>query len=193
MTAQSAPALMTPPLDFRSVGSMNHQPDHAHVHADDLMAVAITTGGVRVIHVSGVAVCPSELWRVEFVPAGPVLPGSARPGRITLGVRGTAPRRRGRTRSAKVSFEAIIEDSRTREVEVRLECQPPVVVPVLEANGSFGSSARATRSDVRDERDARTRWPERVRAMTDVASAAVRSALHELAQVVGAPRAAVAL
>jgi hypothetical protein len=193
MTAQSAPALMTAPLDFRSVGSMNHQPDHAHVHADDLMAVAITTGGVRVIHVSGVAVCPSELWRVEFVPAGPTLSGSTRPDRLTLGVRGMAPRRRGRTRSAKVSFEAIIEDSRTREVEVRLECQPPVVVPVLEANGSFGSSARASRPEARDEHDARAGWPERVRAMTDAASAAVRTAMHELAHTVAGPRAAVAL
>ncbi|MBM7506004.1 hypothetical protein ACFPER_02730 [Agromyces aurantiacus] len=142
-----------------------HDPtDHAHVHTEDLIAVAITTGGVRVIHLSGVASCPSELWRVEIVPSGPTLPGSARPERLTLGVRGTPPRRRGRTRSARVSFEAIIEDSRTREVEVRLECQPPVVVPVLEANGSFGSSARATRPDARDIQGAR---PERVMARTD--------------------------
>ena len=90
------------------------------MNADDLMAVAITTGGVRVIHVSGVAVCPSELWRVDFVPAGPTLPGSTRPGRLTLGVRGTPPRRRGRTRSAKVAFEAIIEDSHASEIVAQI-------------------------------------------------------------------------
>ena len=162
---------------------MHHQIDHAHVHAEDLMAVAITTGGVRVIHLSGVAVCPSELWRVEIVPAGPTLPGSVQPERLTLGVRGTAPRRRGRSRSARVTFEAIIEDSRTREVEVRLECQPTVVVPVLEANGSFGSSARATHPESRTERGAwpeRAGWPERVRALTDVA----RAAIHALSRPV---------
>lgn len=164
---------------------MHHQTDHAHVHAEDLMAVAITTGGVRVIHLSGVAVCPSELWRVEVVPAGPTLPGGAHPERLTLGVRGMPPRGRGRTRSARVTFEAIIEDSRTREVEVRLECQPSVVVPVLEANGSFGSSARASRADARTERST---WPERVRAMTDAA----RAAIHALGRPFAGPPAAFA-
>lgn len=182
---------MSPGLDIRSFGDMDHQPDHAHVNADDLMAVAITSGGVRVIHVSGVAVCPSELWRVDFVPVGPTLPGSTRPDRLALGVRGTPPRRRGRTRSARVGFEAIIEDSRTHEVEVRLECQAaPVVIPVLEACGSFGSGARASRPDARDER---VGWPERVRSMTDAASATVRTALHALAHAVAGPRAAVAI
>lgn len=169
---------------------MHHQTDHAHVHADDLMAVAITTGGVRVIHLSGVAVCPSELWRVEFVPAGPTVPGSAVPERLTLGVRGTPPRRRGRTRSARVTFEAIIEDSRTREVEVRLECQPAVVVPVLEANGSFGSSARASRQDPRAERVA---WPERVRVLSRSVSDAARAAIHAIARPFAGPPAAVAV
>jgi hypothetical protein len=168
-------------LDIRSVAIMHHHIDHAHVHADDLMAVAITTGGVRVIHLSGVASCPSELWRVEIVPAGSVLPGSPRPERLTVGVRGLAPRRRGRTRSARVAFEAIIEDSRTREVEVRLDCQPSVVVPVLEANGSFGSSARASRPESRIERAGR---PERVRAtiraMVGATTDAARAALHAL-------------
>lgn len=165
-------------LDIPNVRDMHHQTDHAHVHAEDLMAVAVTTGGVRVIHLSGVAVCPSELWRVEIVPAGPTLPGSVRPERLTLGVRGTPPRRRGRSRSARVAFEAIIEDSRTHEVEVRLECQPAVVVPVLEANGSFGSSARAAHPESRTERSTwpeRAAWPERVRALTDVARAAIRA------------------
>ena len=165
-------------LDIHNVRDMHHQIDHAHVHAEDLMAVAVTTGGVRVIHLSGVAVCPSELWRVEIVPAGPTLPGSVRPERLTLGVRGTPPRRRGRSRSARVPFEAIIEDSHTREVEVRLECQLPVVVPVLEANGSFGSSARASNPESRAERGAwpgRDAWPERVRALTDVARATIHA------------------
>jgi hypothetical protein len=89
-----------------------------------------------------------------------------------------------------VTFEAIIEDSRTREVEVRLECQPAVVVPVLEASGSFGSSARASRPDLRAERVA---WPERVRALSRSVSDVARTALHAAAAPFGGPPAAVAV
>jgi hypothetical protein len=126
---------------------MSHLTDHAHVHPEQLSAVAITSGGVRVIHLAGVAECPSELWRVEFVPAGPVLGPSTAPERLRLGVRSTPPRRRGRVRRARVTFEAIIEDPRTREIEVHLECQAAVVVPVLEAVPGFGAGARASRPD----------------------------------------------
>ncbi|MEI5585440.1 MULTISPECIES: hypothetical protein [unclassified Agromyces] len=164
---------------------MSHLTDHAHVHPEQLSAVAITSGGVRVIHLAGVAECPSELWRVEFVPAGPAIGASAAPERLRLGIRSTPPRRRGRVRRARVTFEAIIEDPRTREIEVHLECQPAVVVPVLEAVPGFGAGARASRPDphrrvapasslVRAVADAVTRAIDAVRAtvpLVHVASA----------------------
>jgi hypothetical protein len=122
---------------------MAHTIDHAHVHVDDLAAVAVTTGGVRVIHLSGVATCPSELWRVDVVAAGRSPLDSTPSGRLAIALRSSPPRRRGRFRSVRVPFEAIIEDERTHEVEVQLECQPAVVLPVLEADDSFGAGARA--------------------------------------------------
>ncbi|WP_353826511.1 hypothetical protein [Agromyces sp. SYSU T0242] len=120
---------------------MAHTIDHAHVHADDLTAVAITTGGIRVIHLSGVASCPSELWRVEIAPDRSQFGHGAR---LAIALRSAPPRRRGRFHSVVVPFEAIIEDDRTHEVEVRFECQPAIVLPVLEADGSFGAGARAS-------------------------------------------------
>jgi hypothetical protein len=122
---------------------MAHTIDHAHVHVDDLTAVAVSTGGVRVIHLSGVATCPSELWRVDVVAAGRTSFGGTPPGRLAIALTSSPPRRRGRFRSVRVPFEAIIEDERTHEVEVHLECQPAVVLPVLEADDSFGAGARA--------------------------------------------------
>lgn len=165
---------------------MSHLTDHAHVQPEHLSAVAITSGGVRIIHLAGVAECPSELWRVEFVPAGPALGGSPAPGRLRLGIRSTPPRRRGRVRRARVSFEAIIEDPRTREIEVHLECQPAVVVPVLEAVPGFGARARATRPDPH-----RRVAPARalVRAMTDAAA----RALHAVRAAAPGPLAAPAV
>ncbi|MGR0221449.1 hypothetical protein [Agromyces sp. ZXT2-6] len=151
---------------------MSHLTDHAHVHPDLLTAVAITAGGIRVIHVAGVAECPSELWRVEFVPAGPASPGSPAADRLRLGIRSTPPRRRGRVRRARVEFEAIIEDPRTREIEVHLGCQPAVVVPVLEAAAGFGAGARATRPES-NRRVAPARAL--VRAMTDAATRALHA------------------
>lgn len=151
---------------------MSHLTDHAHVHPEHLSAVAITSGGVRVIHLTGLAECPSELWRVEFVPAGPSLGGSTSPERLRLGIRSTPPRRRGRVSRARVSFEAIIEDPRTREIEVHLECQPAVVVPVLEAVPGFGAGARATRPESH-----RRLAPARAlaRAVTDAATRTVHA------------------
>ncbi|GAA1058442.1 hypothetical protein GCM10017608_26430 [Agromyces luteolus] len=123
---------------------MAHTIDHAHVLVDELSAVAVTSGGIRVIHLSGVATCPSELWQVDIVAAGrPPFIGTPA-GRLTIGLRSAPPRRRGRFRAVRVPFEAIIEDERTHEVEVHLECQPAVVLPVLEADDSFGAGARAT-------------------------------------------------
>ncbi|MRX43979.1 hypothetical protein [Agromyces kandeliae] len=123
---------------------MAHTIDHAHVLVDDLAAVAVTSGGIRVIHLSGVATCPSELWRVDVVAVGRALLGGAQAGRLTIGLRSAPPHRRGRFRAVRVPFEAIIEDQGTHEVEVHLECQPAVVLPVLEADDSFGAGARAT-------------------------------------------------
>ncbi|MGR2752762.1 hypothetical protein [Agromyces arachidis] len=149
---------------------MTHLTEHAHVHPEQLSAVAITSGGVRVIHVAGVAECPSELWRVEFVPAGPSIGSVPVPERLRLGIRSTPPRRRGRVRRAHVSFEAIIEDPRTREIEVHLGCQPAVVVPVLEAVPEFGASARASRPDPHRRMAGAVSL---VRSMTDSASRAL--------------------
>lgn len=162
---------------------MSHLTDHAHVHPEQLSAVAITSGGVRVIHLAGVAECPSELWRVEFAPVAPTLGGGASPERLRLGIRSTPPRRRGRVRHARVSFEAIIENPRTREIEVHLGCQPAVVIPVLEAAPGFGAGARASRPDlhrrvaparalVRAVSDAATRAFDAVRAAASQASVA---------------------
>ncbi|WP_353814768.1 hypothetical protein [Agromyces sp. SYSU T00266] len=123
---------------------MAHTIDHAHVLVDELSAVAVTSGGVRVIHLSGVATCPSELWHVDVVAAGrPPFIGTPA-GRLAVDLKSAQPRRRGRFRAVRVPFEAIIEDERTHEVEVHLECQPAVVLPVLEADDSFGAGARAT-------------------------------------------------
>ncbi|WP_400996917.1 hypothetical protein [Agromyces sp. GXQ0307] len=123
---------------------MAHTIDHAHVLVDDLAAVAVTSGGIRVIHLSGVASCPSELWRVDVVAVARTPYGGTPAGRLTIGLKSSPPRRRGRFRTVRVPFEAIIEDERTHEVEVHLECQPAVVLPVLEADDSFGAGARAT-------------------------------------------------
>jgi hypothetical protein len=163
---------------------MSHLTDHAHVHPEHLSAVAITSGGVRVIHLAGMAECPSELWRVEFVPAGPALGGSTMPERLRLGIRSTPPVRRGRVRRARVTFEAIIEDPRTREIEVHLECQPAVVVPVLEAVPGFGAGARATRPESH-----RRLAPARAlaRSATDAATRAVHAVREAAAHGFGAP------
>ena len=163
---------------------MSHLTDHAHVHPEHLSAVAITSGGVRVIHLAGVAECPSELWRVEFVPAGPALGGSMTPERLRLGIRSTPPRRRGRVRRARVTFEAIIEDPRTREIEVHLGCQPAVVVPVLEAVPGFGAGARATRPEPH-----RRLAPARalVKAMTDAATRTLHALRSAAPRTLAAP------
>lgn len=168
---------------------MSHLTDHAHVQPEHLSAVAITSGGVRVIHLAGVAECPSELWRVEFVPAGPALGAAATPERLRLGIRSTPPRRRGRVRRARIPFEAIIEDPRTREIEVHLGCQPAVVVPVLEAVPGFGAGARATRPDPH-----RRVAPARslVRSMTDAATRAVDALRSAASSPFGASAAATA-
>lgn len=123
---------------------MAHTIDHAHVIVDDLAAVAVTSGGIRVIHLSGVATCPSELWRVDVVAVARAPFAGAPSDRLAIGLRSAPPRRRGRFRTVRVPFEAIIEDQRTHEVEVHLECQPAIVLPVLEADDSFGAGARAT-------------------------------------------------
>lgn len=166
---------------------MSHLTDHAHVHPDQLSAVAITSGGVRLIHVAGVAECPSELWRVEFVPAGPAGVGTS-PERLRLGIRSTPPRRRGRVRRARVAFEAIIEDPRTREIEVHLECQPAVVVPVLEAVPGFGAGARASRPDAHRRLAPISTL---VRAMADAATRTLHAARTAVAAA-GGPVAATA-
>ncbi|GAA2035369.1 hypothetical protein GCM10009819_19800 [Agromyces tropicus] len=166
---------------------MAHTIDHAHVHVDDLAAVAITTGGIRVIHLSGVASCPSELWRVDIVPNRSPLATTA-PDRIAMDLRSAPPRRRGRFRSVKVPFEAIIEDRHTTELELHFECQPAVVLPVLEADGSFGAGARAS---------APRRGLATARAVAHARTAtdAARGALHALrdAIAIAPPRMAVAV
>ncbi|BDZ55268.1 hypothetical protein [Agromyces marinus] len=120
---------------------MTHTIDHAHIHVGDLSAVAISTGGVRVIRLTGTASCPSELWRVDVLPCRPPA-GGGRGARLALELRSAPPRRRGRFRAVTVPFEAIIEDGRTEELEVRLECQPAIILPVVEADNSFGSGAK---------------------------------------------------
>lgn len=162
---------------------MSHLTDHAHVHPEHLSAVAITSGGVRVIHLAGMAECPSELWRVEFVPAGPAAGGGS-PERLRLGIRSTPPRRRGRVRRAHVTFEAIIEDPRTREIEVHLECQPAVVVPVLEGVPGFGAGARAMRPEVHRRL---ARAGAMVRTTTDAATRALHAVRDAAAHGFGAP------
>ncbi|WP_430647510.1 hypothetical protein [Agromyces sp. GXS1127] len=152
---------------------MAHTIDHAHVLVDDLAAVAVTSGGIRVIHLSGVATCPSELWRVDVVAVGRTPFGGAPADRLAIGLRSAPPRRRGRFRHVRVPFEAIIEDERTREVEVHLECQPAVVLPVLEADDSFGAGARATTR--RRSQVAGRALPVGAHAMADAARRAFRA------------------
>jgi|GEM_PF-3532721 len=152
---------------------MAHTIDHAHVLVDELSAIAVSSGGIRVIHLSGVATCPSELWHVDIVAAGRPPFIGANAGRLTIGLRSAPPRRRGRFRTVRVPFEAIIEDERTHEVEVHFECQPAVVLPVLEVDDSFGAGARATAR--RRSGLAGRAMPVGAHAMTDAAARALNA------------------
>ena len=131
---------------LRSVPDMTALPTQCEYSPDDFDATAITSGGIRVIQVTGAATTRGAGWRLDFAPVncgvGPD------PERVCLTIRETPPRRAGRYR-AQASIEAMIEDAHATEIVIHFGWRPPIRVAVRETSPQNGVGARSSREPTR--------------------------------------------
>jgi hypothetical protein len=125
---------------------MTALPTHCDYSPDDFDATAITSGGIRVIQVTGSAKTRGTGWRLDFAPINcGVVPD---PQRVCLTIRETPPRRAARF-WAQAGVEAMIEDAHATEIVIHFDWRPPIRVPVRETPPQNGAGARSWREPAR--------------------------------------------
>jgi hypothetical protein len=127
------------------VPDMTALPTHCDYSPDDFDATAITSGGIRVIQVTGSAKTRGTGWRLDFAPVNcGVVP---EPERVCLTIRETPPRRAGRY-WGRASVEAMIEDAHATEIVIHFGWRPPIRVSVREASPQNVAGERPSREPV---------------------------------------------
>ncbi|MCD2441378.1 hypothetical protein LQ757_03700 [Agromyces sp. SYSU K20354] len=108
--------------------------NHCEVSRADFDATVVETSDARIVRVMGRGVCPTPGWRVELVAAAGV---EHRPETIVLELRETPPSPSRPAVRSRVSFEAMIEGPRAREVVVRFGWREGITLPLRDRSPSF--------------------------------------------------------
>ncbi|GAA1758328.1 hypothetical protein [Agromyces humatus] len=108
---------------------------HCEVSPADFDATVVETSDARIVRVMGRGVCPTPGWRVELVAAAGGV--DHRPETIVLELRETPPRESRSATRSRVSFEAMIEGPRAREVVVRFAWREGITLPLRGRVRSF--------------------------------------------------------
>lgn len=119
--------------------------DHCEFSPHDFTATAIETSDGRLIQVNGSGLCPTAGWELRLVAPNPgVVP---HPTRLWLELRELRPQGAARVLT-KTVVDAIVEDTRAEEVEIRFGWREGFVIPVRTSTGP-----RARRRAVRERAD----------------------------------------
>jgi len=106
--------------------------NHCEFSPHDFTATAIETSDGRLIQVSGSGLCPTAGWELRLVAANSgVVP---QPETLTLELRESPKHGAPRVRT-KTLAEAIIEDTRAKEVAIRFGWRDGFVIPVRTPTG----------------------------------------------------------
>ena len=115
-------------------------PNHCDFSAADFRATAIESSAGRLIRVTGSGLCPTSGWELRLVAANPgVVP---HPETLWLELREFEPRKAPRV-VTETAVEAIVEDSRAREIVIRFGWREGFTIPVVTA--SMPRSRRSAR------------------------------------------------
>jgi hypothetical protein len=123
--------------------------NHCEFSPSDFSATAIETSDTRIVHVYGSGLCPTGGWELRLAAANPgVVP---HPDTLWLELRERQPRRGLRTSTVPTTttVDAIIEDSRAEQIEIRFGWREGFIVPVRTPAG-----ARTARRRARERADA---------------------------------------
>ncbi|MGW4929612.1 hypothetical protein ACWEOH_10690 [Agromyces sp. NPDC004153] len=115
-------------------------PNHCDFSAADFRATAIESSAGRLIRVTGSGLCPTSGWELRLIAANPG--GVPHPETLWLELREFEPRKAPRV-VTETTVEAIVEDSRAREIVLRFGWREGFTIPVVAA--SMPRSRRAAR------------------------------------------------
>jgi hypothetical protein len=108
---------------------------HCEVTPADFDATVVETSDARIVRVTGRGICPTPGWRLDFVAAG--VGAAHRPETILLELRETPPSEPRPATRSRVTFEAMIEGPRAREVFIRFKWREGFRLPLRERVPSF--------------------------------------------------------
>lgn len=128
---------MTAAAQLRTVRGMTDI--HCEVSRTDFDATVVETSDARIVRVTGRGTCPTPGWSLELVaPAAGSSEGQRRPDTILLELRETPPSEPRQATRSRVSFEAMIEGRRAREVFIQFPWREGFRLPVRARVNSFG-------------------------------------------------------
>jgi len=128
---------MTAPAQLRTVGGMTEI--HCEVSRADFDATVVETSDARIVRVTGRGICPTPGWSLELVTAAAdSAEGGHRPDTILLELRETPPSEPRQASRSRVSFEAMIEGRRAREVFIQFRWREGFHLPLRARVHSFG-------------------------------------------------------
>ena len=110
---------------------------HCEVSRADFDATVVETSDARIVRVTGRGICPTPGWGLELVAAAGRTEGH-RPDTILLELRETPPSEPRRASRSQVSFEAMIEGRRAREVFIQFTWREGFRLPLRARVHSFG-------------------------------------------------------
>jgi len=109
---------------------------HCEVTPADFDATVVETSDARIVRVTGRGICPTPGWRLELVGGGTGV--GHRPDTILLELRETPPSGPRPATRSRVSFEAMIEGPRAREVFIGFTWREGFSLPLRGRVPSFG-------------------------------------------------------
>ena len=128
---------MTASARLRTVRGMTDI--HCEVSRTDFDATVVETSDARIVRVTGRGICPTPGWGLELVAAAvDSTEGEHRPDTILLELRETPPSEPRRASRSRVSFEAMIEGRRAREVFIQFRWREGFRLPLRARVHSFG-------------------------------------------------------
>jgi hypothetical protein len=113
---------------------------HCEVSRADFDATVVETSDARIVRVTGRGICPTPGWNLELVAAAADSTEGRRhrPDTILLELRETPPSEPRQASRSRVSFEAMIEGRRAREVFIQFRWREGFHLPLRARVHSFG-------------------------------------------------------